>query len=159
MDLRQKLYISIKRYYTSWSLRAEIKVNDVNMEARISIARRMLYSMMNTGLHGTNGLYPQTSYKIYQSYVISRLLYGMEILSLNQKQMEILSLFHKKNLRNFQSIPARTAIGAVYLILGALTIEAGIHERQLSFLYFHLSSNIPTSPAYGIYISQLIRYS
>ncbi|CAG2199675.1 unnamed protein product [Mytilus edulis] len=90
---------------------------------------------MNTGLHGTNGLNPQTSYKIYQSYVISRLLFDMEILPLNQKQMDILSRFHKKTLRNFQSMPARTATGAVYLILGALTIEAEIHKRQLSFLY------------------------
>ncbi|CAC5357508.1 unnamed protein product [Mytilus coruscus] len=116
-------------------IRAEIKENDVNIEARISIARRTLYSLMNTGLHGTNGLNPQTSYKIYQSYVIPRLLYGMEILPLNQKQMDIFSRFHKKNLRNFQSMPARTATGAVYLILGALTIEAEIHKRQLSFLY------------------------
>ncbi|CAC5384081.1 unnamed protein product [Mytilus coruscus] len=116
-------------------IRAEIKENDVNIKARISIARRTLYSLMNTGLHGTNGLNPQTSYKIYQSYVIPRLLYGMEILPLNQKQMDIFSRFHKKNLRNFQSMPARTATGAVYLILGALTIEAEIHKRQLSFLY------------------------
>ncbi|VDI69489.1 Hypothetical predicted protein, partial [Mytilus galloprovincialis] len=32
-------------------------------------------------------------------------------------------------------MPARTATGAVYHILGALTIEAEIHKRQLSFLY------------------------
>ncbi|CAC5395133.1 unnamed protein product [Mytilus coruscus] len=116
-------------------IRAEIKENEVNIEARISIARRTLYSLMNTGLHGTNGLNLQTSYKIYQSYVIPRLLYGMQILPLNQKQLDILSRFHKKTLRNFQSMPARTATGAVYLILGALTIEAEIHKRQLSFLY------------------------
>ncbi|CAC5374985.1 unnamed protein product [Mytilus coruscus] len=116
-------------------LRPEIKENEVNIEARISTARRTLYSLMNTGLHGTNGLNPQTSYKIYQSYVIPHLLYGMEILPLNQKQLDILSRFHKKTLRNFQSMPARTATGAVYLILGALTIEVEIHKRQLSFLY------------------------
>ncbi|VDI69490.1 Hypothetical predicted protein [Mytilus galloprovincialis] len=33
-------------------IRAEIKENDVNVEARISIASRTLYSLMNTGLHG-----------------------------------------------------------------------------------------------------------
>ncbi|CAC5421652.1 unnamed protein product [Mytilus coruscus] len=51
-------------------IRAELKENNLNVDARISIARRTLYSLMNTGLHGTNGLNPQTSYKIYQSYVI-----------------------------------------------------------------------------------------
>ncbi|CAC5365154.1 unnamed protein product [Mytilus coruscus] len=84
-------------------IRAEIKENGVNIEARISIARRTLYSLMNTGLHGTNGLNPQTSYKIYQSYVIPRLLYGMEILPLNQKQLDILSRFHKKNFKEISS--------------------------------------------------------
>ena len=75
-------------------LKAELKENDLNIEARLSIARRTMYSLMNTGVHGTNGLNPQTSYKIYQCYVMPRLLYGLEILSLNQKQLDILSRLH-----------------------------------------------------------------
>ena len=62
-----------------------------------------MYSLMNTGVHGTNGLNPQTSYNIYQCYVMPRLLYRLEILPLNQKQQEILSRSHTKTLRNFQA--------------------------------------------------------
>ncbi|CAC5386588.1 unnamed protein product [Mytilus coruscus] len=110
-------------------IRAELKENNLNIDVRISIARRTLYFLMNTGLHGTNGLNPQTSYKIYQSDVIPRLLYGMEILPLNQSQLDIMIRFHTKTLRNSQSLPTRTATGSVFMLLGALTIEAEIHKR------------------------------
>jgi len=99
-------------------IRAELKDNDLNIEGRLSIARRTMYSLMNTGLHGTNGLNPQTSYKIYQCYVMPRLLYGLEILPLNQKQLDILSRSHTKTLHALQALPTRTATCAVFLLLG-----------------------------------------
>ena len=120
-------------------IRAEIKENDLNIESRISIARRTLYALINIGVHGYNGLNPMTSYKIYQCYVLPRLIYGLEILPLSTSQLSILSKFHLKNLRNFQSLPLRTATAAVYLLLGALPLEGEIHQRQLSFLYNILS--------------------
>jgi hypothetical protein len=52
----------------------------INIEERIALARRTLYSLIKTGVHGTNGLNPRTSCKIYQVYVIPRLLYGLETL-------------------------------------------------------------------------------
>ena len=39
-------------------IRAELKENQLNVEARISLARRTLYSLINTGVHGSNGLIP-----------------------------------------------------------------------------------------------------
>lgn len=89
---------------------------------------------MNVGVHGSNGINPQTSYKIYQCYVLPRLLYGLEILPMNNNQLQTLKKFHIKNLRNFQSLPTRTALSAVYLLIGALPIEGELHKRQLSFL-------------------------
>jgi hypothetical protein len=83
-------------------IRAQLKENDLNIEARLSIAGRTMYSLMNTGVHGTNGPNPQASYKIYQCYVMPRLLYGLEMLPLNQKQLDILSGSHTKILRNFR---------------------------------------------------------
>jgi hypothetical protein len=43
-------------------------------------------------------------------------------------------------MRCFQSLPVRTATSAVYLLLGALPIEAELHKRQLSLLYSILAS-------------------
>ena len=84
---------------------------------------------MNTGLHGSNGINPSVALRIYEAYVLpTKLLYGMEVLSLNQKQLGILSKFHIDNLRKFQSLPIRTAIAVIYLLIGAMPIEAEIHK-------------------------------
>ena len=124
--------------------RSEINENLVNIEDRLSLARRTLYSLINTGVHGSNGLNPKVSYKIYQCYVLPRLLFGLEVLPLTVTQINILSKFHISNLRRFQSLPTRTATSAVYLILGALPVEAELHKRILSLLFNILSSTNST---------------
>ncbi|CAC5417961.1 unnamed protein product [Mytilus coruscus] len=70
----------------------------ININDRISLARRTLYSLIKTGVHGTNGLNPRTSCKIYQVYVIPRLLYGLEILNLQNKDTVALCSFHLSTL-------------------------------------------------------------
>ena len=59
--------------------RTEKSENSINIAERISIARRTLYALIKTGVHGTSGLNPKFSYKIYQIYVIPRLLYSLEV--------------------------------------------------------------------------------
>lgn len=119
--------------------RSETKENEINIEERLSLARRTMYSLINTGFHGSNGLNPAVSLRIYQCYVLPRLLYGLEVLPLTITQLSILTKFHVQLLRKVQSLPDRTATGIVYLLLGALPIEAEIHKRQLGFLYNLLS--------------------
>ena len=120
--------------------RAGKKESDINIDERISLARRTSYSLMNTGLHGANGLSPEVSYQIYKIYVIPRLLYGLEIIPLNNTQLEKINRYHVKTLRNLQSLPQRTATSAVYLLLGALPIEGELHKRLLSLLYSVIKS-------------------
>lgn len=119
--------------------RAETKENEINIEDRLSLARRTMYSLINTGFHGSNGLNPAVSLRIYQCYVLPRLLFGLEVLPLTITQASALTRFHVQVLRKLQSLPDRTATGIVYLLLGALPVEAEIHKRQLSFLYNILS--------------------
>ena len=115
--------------------RAGRKESELNVQNRISLARRTSYSLINTGLHGTNSLNPQTSYVIYiyKTYVTPRLLYGLEILRLNKTHLQQLERYHLNTLRQIWSLPKRTASSAVYMLHGALPIEAEIHKRQLSF--------------------------
>ena len=54
-------------------LRSEVNENDINIEERLSLARRTQYALINTGVHGSNELNPRISYKIYQCYVMPRL--------------------------------------------------------------------------------------
>ncbi|CAC5406069.1 unnamed protein product [Mytilus coruscus] len=116
----------------------------INVDDRISLARRTLYSLIKTGVHGSNGLNPKSSYRIYQAYVLPRLLYGLETLHVNSKEMSLLSSFHLDILRKLQSLPKRTACASVYLLLGALQLNAVIHKRQLSLLFGVLNSNNET---------------
>ncbi|MES9880886.1 MAG: reverse transcriptase family protein [Sedimenticola sp.] len=119
--------------------RSSKKENNINIDERISLARRTLYSLMSTGVHGSNGLNPKVCYKIYQVYVIPRLLYGLEVLPLTTANIDCLQRFHQNSLRRFQSLPPRTAIGVLHLLLGAMPIAAELHKRQLSLLYSVLS--------------------
>ena len=114
---------------------------EVNVNDRIKSARRTKYSLMDSGYHGTNGLSPATSFQIYKTYVFPQLLYGLEILPLNKTQIASLEKFHRNSLRIIQSLPERTATAAVYLLLGALPVEAEIHKKQLSLLHSILDSD------------------
>ena len=125
-------------------LRSETNENCINIEDRLKLGRCTLYALINTGVHGSNGLNPKVSYKIYQCYVLPRLLFGLEALPITNTQLQILSKFHIQNLKRFQSLPTRTATCAVYLLLGALPIEAELHKRQLSLLHNLLVSTNET---------------
>ena len=120
--------------------RAGKKESEMNIKDRLSLARRTSYSLINTGLHGTNGSNPKTSYAIYRTYVIPRLSYGLEITSLNKTQIKELERYHLNILRQIQSLPKCTATVSVFMLLGALSIEAELHKRLLGLLYAVLTS-------------------
>ena len=94
-------------------------------------ARRTLYGLMSAGLHGENGLDPETSLHLYQIYVLPVLLYGMEVVFLRPKFMEVLD--NKHNIKHLLSHPVTVADPAMYLLSGTLPIEAMIHQRVLTF--------------------------
>ena len=118
--------------------------NAINIQKRTKLARRTMYSLVKTGVHGCNGLNAKISYKIYQVYVVPRLLYGLEVLLLNKGQLEELEKFHIENLKNIQSLPTRTANSIVYLLLGALPLKAEIEKRQLGLFYSVIKSENST---------------
>ena len=118
--------------------------NAINIQKRTKLARRTLYSLVKTGVHGCNGLNAKILYKIYQVYVVPRLLYGLEVLLLNKGQLEELEKLHIENLKNIQSLPTRTANSIVYLLLGALPLKAEIERRQLGLFYSVIKSENST---------------
>ena len=61
-------------------IRSVKQESKINILERISLARRTLYTLFNVGAHGNNGLNPKISYKIYQCYVLPRLLHSLETL-------------------------------------------------------------------------------
>ena len=99
----------------------------------IKKARKTLYSLMSSGLHGENGLDPETAIHLMQTYVLPVLIYGMEVVLPRQKNMDLLEKFNKKFLKLILSLPVSTADPAVYVLSGTLPIEAIIHKRTLTF--------------------------
>ncbi len=105
-----------------------------SVEAKIQLGRRAAYSMLGTGLHGTNGSDPQTSQCIIQTYIIPRILYGLDACIVSASDQKALDLAHRKLLREVQGLPDTTAIEAVYLLLGTVPISVELHIRTLCLI-------------------------
>lgn len=103
-----------------------------NVETNIQKARRTIYSLMGSGLHGENGLDPETAVSLLQTYVIPVLFYGLEVILPTGKALDTLEIQYKKLLKQILSVPCTTADPAVYLLSGLLPAEAIIHKRLLT---------------------------
>ena len=102
-------------------------------QENIQKARRTLYSLMSSGLHGENGLDPESAIHLMQTYVLPVLVYGMEVVLPRPKYIDLLEKFNKKFLKLIMSLPVTTADPAVYVLSGTLPVEATIHKRALTF--------------------------
>ena len=97
----------------------------------IQKARRTVYSLMGSGLHGENGLDPETSTHLLQTYVLPVLVYGMEVVTPKAALMERLERTYKNFIKQILSLPVTVADPAVYVLSGAVPVEAVIHKRAL----------------------------
>ena len=108
--------------------------------------RGCAYSLMGAGLHGENGGNPRVSIGVFTSklirfrlslwstYVLPRLTYGLDVLTLSKSEVQKLNQFHKKFLKQVMHLQERTADSAVYLLSGQLPLVADLHKRILGTL-------------------------
>jgi 5'-3' exonuclease len=101
------------------------------VQTRITTARKTVFALMGAGLHGLNGVNPKVAIHLIQIYVMPRLLYGLEITSLRQNEMQKLESYLKKLLKQVQNLPERTANEATYLMMGRITVIGELHKRIL----------------------------
>ena len=88
-----------------------------NVENNINKARRAPYSLVSTGLHGNNGLDPETSLQLIKTCITPILLYGLERILPNKTLITKLERFQKKKLlKQVLSLPQNTPDCAVYLL-------------------------------------------
>ena len=69
----QAAHIGIQKSETINSTQSTVNEN-------IKKATRALYSLMGVGLHGENGIDPETTISLLRTYVLPILYYGLEIL-------------------------------------------------------------------------------
>ena len=87
---------------------------------------------MGAGLHGENGVDPETAMSLLNTYVLPVLLYGLEVIIPSGKAFTILETQYKRLLKQILSLPKSTADPAIYLLSGMLPVEATLHKRILS---------------------------
>jgi hypothetical protein len=66
------------------------------VDENIRKARRATYSLMGTGLHGENGLDPETSISLLKTYILPILTYGLEIVIPKGKILDDIQNYYKK---------------------------------------------------------------
>ena len=107
--------------------------NEATVEENIKKARKMMNSLMGSGLHGYNkGLDPETAVHIYETYVLPTLVYRLEVILPEKKYMDMLDRSNKKFLKHILGVSDTTADPAVYILTGAIPLECVIHKRALS---------------------------
>ena len=57
--------------------RGNISLDDMVLD-RTSTTSATVYALMGAGMHGANGLPPAVSMKMYTTYALPRLLYGLD---------------------------------------------------------------------------------
>ena len=112
--------------------RGTVKFATEEVTVNIQKARRSMYSLMPAGLHGENGLDPQTVVHIFQVYVIPVLLYGLEVAVPSRANLDTLEIFLRTSLKQILSLPTNTASPAVHVLTGILPAEAMINKRVLA---------------------------
>ena len=105
---------------------------DSAVKENVSKARHTFYSLMPSGLHGENGLDPDTSIYLMQTYVMPVLVYGLEVVLPKQKHLDTLERFNRKFLKLILSLPVNVADPAVYILTGTLPVEAVLHKQVLT---------------------------
>ena len=99
----------------------------------ITKARRALYALTSSGMHGLNGLHPTVSMKLWNAYILPRLTYGLEQAMCSKTDIELLEKFQRATFRRIQHLPDSTANVAVLLMLGELPIQATVDKQTLVF--------------------------
>ena len=103
-----------------------------SVEENIKKARHTTYAVMAAGLHGENGLDPETSFQLTYTYILPILVYGLEVVLPNRTLMDKLERVYKKFLKQVLSLPDTVADPAVYVLTGTILIEAVVHKRALT---------------------------
>ena len=65
------------------SLSCQLFLNLCIWEFYDQLTPKSIHSLMGAGLHGENGLDPDTSFHLLQTYVVPVLVYGLEVVLLN----------------------------------------------------------------------------
>ena len=126
----------------------------VNVEEKVSLGHRTACSLMGAGFHSVNGLKSSQNAHIWSTFVVHRIVYGLEAVLLSHKEFECLEKFQRQSLRQIQGLPDKTPNGITLALLGILLLETVIHKNALN-LFMSIARNCDTME-YDITMRQLV---
>ena len=122
-----------------------------------TVGRKTAYALMGAGLHSGNGLTKPLCAYLWSTYVIPRVVYGLEVQKLSRTDMESLEKFQRKCLRQIQGLPDKTPNCVTLSLLGIPPVELIIHKNILNLFVSSVSSK--DSVEYDIIERQLVMKS
>ena len=110
------------------------------IEEKVSIGRKTAYSLMGAGFHSGNGLKVCLNGFLWSTFVLPRMIYGLEALLLRKKDFESLEKFQRKSLKQIQGLPDKTPNSVVLALLGIPPVKVAIHKNSLN-LFMNIIKN------------------
>jgi hypothetical protein len=129
------------------------KMNSQRINSNVEVARRTAYTLFGSGFHGTNGMNPSNSKVIWELHILPRLIHGLEICKVSEKDLAPAEVFCRKICKQLLGIPQNSPTPAVYLMFGVLPIEAEVHRRVLR-LFRDIAAR-PATREYNVALRQL----
>ena len=84
-----------------------------DVQKKVQLGRRTMYSHMEAGVYGGSGLIPMVSAHLWKFYALPRVLYGLDVQTCLKSDIQIIEQLQRSMLRRMQSFPNNTAIPAL----------------------------------------------
>ena len=81
-------------------MRTCVLSDSLGVETNVQKARRSLYSLLPAGLHGENGLDPESAIHVSQLYVLPVLKYGLDVSVPTKHNLELVERFLRTHYTN-----------------------------------------------------------
>ena len=94
-----------------------------------------------------NGSAYEVALKLYSTYIVPVMLYGLEALVLQESELDILEDFHKRNIWPILHLTTSTASPALFLVTGYPPITALLHIKMLCMFRNIADSKGKSNPA------------
>ena len=108
-------------------------MDDIALSTRIGSCRKSLLAFRGIGSYHVPTS-PTTLSKVYNSVCLVKMLYGIEIIPINQSSINELEQAHLKQAKIIQGLPQNIATPAPLAAIGWLSIKANIALSKILFL-------------------------
>ena len=105
---------------------------------RVSACRRAYYAVQSLGTRRAP-VPPHILSKLYWSVGMSKMMYGLEMLSLSERSVQILEQAHGSIAKLIQGLPRQTINATCIAPIGWISVEAFIDLMKMMFLWRVLS--------------------